>query len=94
MEWGVIIASVMTAFFGVVGYLLIKKDATQEASIVDLYKKHEDDSRKLATLEVKIAENHYPKGELDRMFDRLTTTINQRFDQLQTRLSERRRSDD
>ncbi len=71
------------ALIAVMGYLLSKKDATQEAKIDDLYTKHEADAAKLQSLEVKIAENHYPKSEINQIVDSLKKYLDDRFDRIE-----------
>ena len=66
----------------IIGYLLSKKDSAQEKQIEDLYDKHETDAAKLQSLEVKIAENHYQKNELDVKFDKLETIFRNGIDKL------------
>lgn len=83
MESTVIIGLVISIVIGVMGYLLAKKDAAQEAQLEDLYGKHEADSIKLQMLEVKIAENHYPKTEINQIVDGLKKYLDDRFDRIE-----------
>lgn len=55
----------------VVWYLLRQKDAAQQAAIDLLFKKHDEDYRELQELKLRIASEHYVKGELDHKFDKL-----------------------
>lgn len=78
-----IIAIIGAVIIGVMGYLLAKKDAAQEAQLEDLYKKHEADASKLQILEVKIAENHYPKAEINQIVENLKKYLDDRFDRIE-----------
>jgi hypothetical protein len=78
-----IIGVVGAIVVGIMGYLLAKKDAAQEAQLEDLYKKHEADASKLQTLEVKIAENHYPKTEINAIVENLKKYLDDRFDRIE-----------
>lgn len=78
-----IIAIIGAIIIGVMGYLLAKKDAAQEAQLEDLYKKHEADASKLQILEVKIAENHYPKTEINQIVENLKKYLDDRFDRIE-----------
>jgi len=78
-----IIGVVCAVVVGIMGYLLAKKDAAQEAQLEDLYKKHEADASKLQTLEVKIAENHYPKTEINAIVENLKKYLDDRFDRIE-----------
>jgi hypothetical protein len=60
----------------VLWYLLRQKDAHQQASIDLLFKKHDDDAQKLADLELKIAQRHYEKPDVDGKFDRIESAVN------------------
>ena len=83
MESSAIIGLVVTIIIGVMGYLLAKKDAAQESQLEDLYKKHEADASKLQILEVKIAENHYPKTEINAIVENLKKYLDDRFDRIE-----------
>ena len=83
MESSVIVEAVVAIVIGVMGYLLAKKDAAQEAQLEDLYKKHDADATKLQTLEVKIAENHYPKTEINAIVENLKKYLDDRFDRIE-----------
>lgn len=73
--------------------LLKMKDAAQAKQIDLLFDKHDEDAKKLADLELKIAQNHYVKGELDTKFDKLERAfvegfkaLGDKFDKLSTTL--------
>lgn len=68
--------------FSLIFWLLRKKDESQEKQIEAqqkqielLFKKHDDDAQRLAELELKIAQNHYIKPELDNKFERIEESI-------------------
>lgn len=66
---------VLSGIFTVVWFLLRQKDAAQAAQIALLFSKHDDDAQRLADLELKIAERHYQKAELDSKFERLEQSL-------------------
>jgi len=78
-----IVAIIMGVVISIMGYLLAKKDAAQEEQLLDLYIKHEADAAKLQSLEVKIAENHYPKSEINQIVDSLKKYLDDRFDRIE-----------
>jgi hypothetical protein len=73
---------------GVVGYLLRQKDVEQAKSIALLFKKHDDDVTRLNDFELRIAQNHYIKPELDTKFNKLETTIKESMDSLGSKFDE------
>ena len=86
---GTIIAIfVLTVVFGVIGYLLSRKDEAQEKSIKDLYDKHQIDADKLAALALLIASDHYRKPEIDNLFSMLRAELKSGFDRVETAIHE------
>lgn len=92
----------MTILFGVIGFLLAKKDAKQEETIrenkdvidrliADLYAKHDEDSRRLETLAIDVAKNYNPKHEITGLFDTFRLYLNERFDRLEQAMGVERR---
>ena len=88
-HWVSIALAVLTALFGVIGYLLNRKDQSQSAAIKLLFEKHDKDAQDLQDLRVKLAENHYSKHELDDRINRMETafrdgmkTLNEKLDQV------------
>ncbi len=79
---GAIVAVLIGAIITIIRHQLNKRDEVQEAMIKDLYEKHQKDADKLVDLELKIAEKHYQKPELDQKFERLETAFNKGFDDL------------
>lgn len=65
-----------------VGYLLRQKDEEQAKSIALLFKKHDEDSERLNKFELKIAQEHYIKPELDVRFEKLENAFKQGFETL------------
>lgn len=70
-----VLSALVLALVGVVGYLLRQKDVEQALQIKLLFKKHDDDVERLAALELRIAQDHYRKIDLDPKFDRLERSI-------------------
>ncbi len=75
--------------FSVLWWLLRQKDEKQAQDIEkmgelvkDLYAKHQEDERALYSLRIKIAENHPPKQEIEKMISDMKQHFDQRFDQL------------
>lgn len=75
MELSAIIAIAGALIVPALGYLLNKKDASQEKEIAELkgttallFKKHDDDVAALQSLQLQIAKEHYLKHELDQRF--------------------------
>jgi hypothetical protein len=83
MDLSVIIELVGGVVIAIMGYLFSKKDAAQESQLEDLYIKHEADAAKLQSLEIKIAENHYPKSEINQIVDSLKKYLDDRFDRIE-----------
>ncbi|MDE2106035.1 MAG: hypothetical protein KGL39_52920 [Patescibacteria group bacterium] len=81
---GAIASAVLLIVVGVIRSQLARKDESQEKLITDLYTKHEDDSKRLQALELKIAENHYQKLEVDRLLDRFKGYFDERFGRLES----------
>lgn len=81
-------AFVVGLVFSVIGYLLADKDKKQGEEmekLYGLYHKLKDDA---ATFQLKVAENHYPKNELDKRFDQLNHTITVGFSELSREIRE------
>ena len=72
----------------VVAWLLARKDQKQGDDIAQLYALHHDNEKQLADHRLKIAENHYPKPEVDNRFMQLETTIKDGFRSLSTDFKE------
>lgn len=81
-EWSLIAVTAITLLFGVIGYLLQRKDQQQEKEIAvlrtsvksetdELWTKHNEDAEKLRVLEIAVAANHPDRMELERRFDKL-----------------------
>lgn len=92
----------LTILFGVIGFLLARKDAKQEEmirenkeacerAIADLYAKHEEDSRRLEALAIDVAKNYNPKHEITGLFDNFRLYLNERFDRLEQAIGVERR---
>lgn len=73
---------VISGVFAVLWYLLRNKDSHQEEQIKILFVKHDNDVSALEALKLRIAENHYPKTELDVKFLSLETTTRDGFKDL------------
>jgi hypothetical protein len=82
MNWHDLIAYIMTPTVAVLWYLLRQKDDKQAGEIQLLFKKHDQDAEELKQLRLKIAEDHYKRGELDTRFDKLEGTIKSSFGDL------------
>ena len=93
---------VVTVLFGVIGFLLSRKDAKQEETIrsnketldkliADLYAKHDEDSRKLEALAIDVAKNYNPKHEITDLFSTFRLYLNERFDRLEQAMGIERR---
>ncbi len=88
-EWAGVATFVMGGIFTVLWWLLRQKDEKQAQdiekiyeAIKDLYIKHREDERDLYALRIKIAENHPPKQEIEKMISDMKQHFDQRFDQL------------
>lgn len=86
-----LIGGVFSVLFG----LLKFQNAQQSKQIDLLFDKHDADVQRLQDLELKIAQKHYVKEELDVKFDRLESafmsgmkSLGDKFDQLSARLVE------
>ncbi len=81
------LGTVLSGIFSIVGavfvYLLNKKDSAQESDIQILYEKHDEDANRLRDLELKVAQNHYQKMEVDAILDRFKSYLDDRFDRLE-----------
>lgn len=77
-----ILQTALLCLIGVVGYLLRQKDVEQAKSIALLFKKHDEDAERLNKFELRIAQDHYIKPELDARFTELRQTIKESFDTL------------
>jgi hypothetical protein len=73
---------------GVVGYLLRQKDVEQAKSISMLFHKHDEDAERLNRFELRIAQEHYVKPELDSRFEKLETTIKEAMNGLGIKFDE------
>jgi hypothetical protein len=82
----------LTAVFGIIGWLLSNKDAKQAEEIKLLFKKHDDDSKELMELRIKIAEQHYQKPELDAKFSDINATLKTGFAGLEASIKEMSKS--
>lgn len=70
---------IITALFSVLFWLLQMKDSKQAKQIDLLFEKHDADAEKLQALELRIAQQHYDKRELDVKFDKLERTFSEGF---------------
>lgn len=75
--------------FSIIGWLLknavaAQKEKTSEQTklIETLFRKHDEDARRLDELRLEIARKHYVKEELDSRFDKLETTTRRGFEVL------------
>lgn len=66
----------------IIGYQLRKKDAEQSKALELLFKLHDKDAARLNDFELRIAQNHYIKPELDSKFNEMKTTIKESMDTL------------
>ena len=83
----------ITCLVGLIGYLLKAKDTSQEKLIddqakliADLYAKHNADVQRLHDLELQIAQNHYPKNELNLLLGEIRDTFKLGFNDMATKL--------
>ena len=79
LEIGIMVAGII---FSVIGYLLRKKDEEQGKDIDHLSSKVDGNIASLQDLRLRIAQDHYHKGELDARFLRLEATFQKGFDDL------------
>jgi type IV secretory pathway VirD2 relaxase len=77
-----VIQSIIAILLGIVAYLLRQKDVEQGRSIALLFKKHDEDADRLNKFELRIAQEHYIKPELDARFDKLETAFRHGFETL------------
>lgn len=80
------ISLVPAAVMAVLWYLLRQKDSKQEKEITTLFKLHRDNEQAITNLRLLIAQEHYPKRELDIKFDKLETAIVSGLDKLNMNL--------
>lgn len=69
----------VTGLIGAVAWFLRSKDEAQAKQIALLFTKHDEDAERLASLEVRIAKEHYLKTELDQRFDRMENSFRAGF---------------
>lgn len=91
-EWTLVGVTILGFVFTAFGYLLSRKDSKQEELIKDLYLKHEEDAKKLTSLEVDLARNYNPKHEITGLFENFQKYLNERFDRLEQAIGVERRS--
>lgn len=77
-----LLQAALAALIAVVGYLLRQKDEEQAKSIALLFKKHDEDSERLNRFELRIAQEHYIKPELDNKFEKLENAFKHGFETL------------
>lgn len=77
-----IIQTGILSLVGIIAYLLRQKDAEQAKSIVMLFKKHDEVRKDLNNFELRIAQEHYVKPELDSKFNEMKLTIKESMDSL------------
>jgi len=70
----------------VMWWLLRQKDEKQEAELKQLWLKHDEDAKQLQELRVKLAEEHYPKRELDMRFEQINSTMTHGFEAIGNKL--------
>jgi len=94
-EWITLGGIFVTSVFAVIGYLLSMKDKKQEDEITSLkevcrvlFTKHDLDAAALVDLQIKIAEQHYPKSELDAKFGQIEATLKSGFSELNASMKE------
>ncbi len=80
--WG----SILGAIIMVIGYLLKRSNEDKDARIKTLFEIHEQDARELQVHKVEIAQNHYPKSEINMIMAEFKGYLNQRFDQLERKI--------
>lgn len=68
--------------FSVLWGFLKLQNAQQADQIRILFKKHDDSVKEIRGLELKIAQEHYVKGELDTKFDKLERAFSDGFKEL------------
>ena len=89
----VIISGLVAIFAAALGYLLQRKDQQQAEMLVDLYRKHEDDSAKLQHLELKVASEYHDKREIEGIVRGLKEFLNEKFANLEASINGRRSAD-
>lgn len=72
-------AILLGVVFGAMGWLLSSKDKKQGDDIDTLYSLCHAQQKELSEHKLKIAENHYPKHELDQRFQQLNITLAEGF---------------
>lgn len=88
-----ILATIVGAALSVMGYLLSSKDRKQGEEIVAIKTELKSDTSSLfnmchknkdeiSAFQLRVAENHYPKHELDKRFEQLNGTISKGFEGL------------
>ncbi len=66
---------IITGVGVVVWWLLRNRDARQQDAIETLFRKHDEDARRLDDFQLEIAKHHYVKPELDAKFEHLEISI-------------------
>ncbi len=76
-----------TGIAAIVWWLLRMKDIRQQESIDILFKKHDEDAKRLDDFKLEIAKLHYVKPELDAKFDKLEVSFKSGMDSLGDRFA-------
>lgn len=82
--------AVLGAIFTLLWWLVRQKDAARDKQIEDLkrelrefiddlYSKHQEDSTKLAALELTVAKNYHDKGEINELMGQFRGWLDERF---------------
>lgn len=87
-----VILFIVGGVFSVLWFLLRQKDAAQADQIKDLYRKHDDDSSKLSTLELKLAHEYHSKHDMKDVLENLKLFFNERFDRMEEAIGVERRN--
>jgi peptidoglycan hydrolase CwlO-like protein len=89
METSSIAAVVLGGVISLFMWLLSKKDESQQnqinllnKQIIDLYNKHEDDAKKLQSLELQVARDYNSKDEIQSLLGDIKKTMAENFDQI------------